>query len=90
MHIRFSPQDEAFRREIAGWLESELSGQFADIRGRGSSGDEHGIVDELRAWEKRLGAAGWSCVGWPEEYGGRGLSLAQQVIFYEEYASTLR
>ncbi len=86
MNTRFSPQDEAFRGEIAAWLERELSGEFAALRGRGTSGDEHGIMDELRGWERHLGQAGWSCVGWPEQYGGRGLSLARQVIFYEEYA----
>ena len=39
-----------------------------------------------REWERALGAAGWIGIGWPKEYGGRGLSLTQQVIFYEEYA----
>ena len=43
-------------------------------------------MDERRAWERKLGDAGWNCVGWPQEYGGRGLSLMQQVIFFEEYA----
>jgi alkylation response protein AidB-like acyl-CoA dehydrogenase len=86
MNIRFSAEDEAFRREIAGWLEGELSGDFAAVRGRGGPGDEHAMVDERRAWERRLGEARWTCVGWPEKYGGRELSLAQQVIYYEEYA----
>ncbi len=36
--------------------------------------------------EPALAAGGWTCVGWPVEFGGRGLSLAQQVIFHEEYA----
>jgi alkylation response protein AidB-like acyl-CoA dehydrogenase len=86
MNIRFSDADEAFRREIAAWLEDALSGEFAPLRGRGGSGDEGSLVDERRAWEKKLAAGGWACVGWPQEYGGRGLSLSQQVIFYEEYA----
>jgi alkylation response protein AidB-like acyl-CoA dehydrogenase len=33
-----------------------------------------------------LGQAGWACIGWPKAYGGRGASLTEQVIFYEEYA----
>ncbi len=49
-------------------------------------GDEHGCFDERLAWERHLGANGWTCVGWPKEHGGRGLSLHQQVIYYEEYA----
>ena len=86
MNAHFSREDEAFRREIAGWLESELSGDFAEVRGRGGPGDEHALLDERRAWERRLGEAGWTCVGWPVECGGRGLSLTQQVIYHEEYA----
>ncbi len=86
MDLRFSEEDEAFRREIAAWLAENLSGEFAALRGRGGPGDEHAMLDERRAWERRLGGAGWTCVGWPEEHGGRGASLTQQVIYHEEYA----
>jgi len=86
MNTRFSEADEAFRSEIAAWLAENLAGEFAAVRGRGGPGDEHALLAERHAWEKRLGAAGWTCVGWPVEHGGRGLSLSQQVIFYEEYA----
>ena len=86
MDLRFSEEDEAFRREIAAWLAENLSGEFAALRGRGGPGDEHAMLDERRAWERRLGEAGWTCVGWPEEHGGRGASLTQQVIYHEEYA----
>ena len=54
--------------------------------GRGGPGDEHALFDERLEWEQHLGASGWNCVGWPKEHGGRGLSLHQQVIWYEEYA----
>ncbi len=63
-----------------------LSGDFAMVRGRGGPGDEHALFEERRAWERALGAAGWTCLSWPEEYGGRDVTLLQQVIFYEEYA----
>jgi len=86
VNIRFSEEDEAFRREIAGWLDDELVGEFAELRGRGGPGDDNALLDERRAWERKLGEAGWTCVGWPQEHGGRGASLTQQVIFYEEYA----
>jgi len=86
MNTRFSDEDEAFRREVSEWLENELSGDFREVRGRGGPGDEHSMLDERRAWEKRLGAAGWTCVGWPSEYGGRELPLSQQMIYHEEYA----
>jgi alkylation response protein AidB-like acyl-CoA dehydrogenase len=86
MDLRFSDEDECFRKEIAGWLADNLSGEFEKVRGRGGPGDEHALLDERRAWERKLGAAGWACVGWPKECGGRGLSLSQQVIYHEEYA----
>jgi alkylation response protein AidB-like acyl-CoA dehydrogenase len=86
MDLRFSPEEEAFRREVAEWLARELSGEFAVVRGRGGPGDEHALLEERRAWERRLGEAGWSCIGFPRQYGGRDATLTQQVIFYEEYA----
>ena len=86
MNLRFSAEDEAFREEARAWLVEQLSDEFAVVRGRGGPGDEHELFEERRAWERALGAAGWTCVAWPTEYGGRGLSLTQQVIFYEEYA----
>lgn len=86
MDTRFSNEDETFRREIAGWLADNLSGEFAAVRGRGGPGDELALFDERRAWERKMGEDGWTCVGWPREYGGRELSLTQHVIFHEEYA----
>jgi alkylation response protein AidB-like acyl-CoA dehydrogenase len=86
VELRFSSEDEAFRREARGWLTDQLAGEFSVMRGRGGPGDEHELFDERAAWERALGAAGWIGIGWPREFGGRGLSLTQQVIFYEEYA----
>lgn len=86
MHLRFSDEDEAFRREVQAWLAANLTGDFAALRGRGGPGDEHAFVEERRAWERRLGAEGWIGIAWPREAGGRGLPLLQQVIWHEEYA----
>lgn len=78
--------DSTFRDEVRTWLEDNLQGEFADARGLGGPGREHEALELRGAWGARLATAGWSCVGWPVEYGGRGASLAQQVIFHEEYA----
>jgi alkylation response protein AidB-like acyl-CoA dehydrogenase len=85
MDLRNSAQDEAFRAEVAAWLADALTGPFADARGLGGPGREHEAVELRQEWEKTLGRAGWTCLGWPEKYGGRGATLQQQVIFYEEY-----
>ncbi len=86
MDLSFTPEEEAFRKDVRAYLDDLLHGEFAGIRGRGGPGDEHSFFDERLAWEKRLGADGWTCVGWPAEHGGRDLPLHLQVIFYEEYA----
>jgi alkylation response protein AidB-like acyl-CoA dehydrogenase len=78
--------DAAFRAEVRDWLEEQLSGEYADLRGLGGPGREDEAFDERLAWNRHLAKSGWTCLGWPEEYGGRGLTLQQQVIFHEEYA----
>ncbi|MGW2341359.1 acyl-CoA dehydrogenase family protein [Streptomyces sp. NPDC001661] len=77
---------EEFRAEVRSWLRASLTGEFAALRGRGGPGREHEALAERLAWERHMAAAGWTCVGWPEEYGGRGATLEQQVAFHEEYA----
>lgn len=85
MDLGFSAEDEVFREEVRTFLEESLSGDFAVVRGRGGPGDDGALFEERLAWEQHLGAHGWTCVGWPKEHGGRGLSLHQQVIYFEEY-----
>ena len=86
MKLEFSPADEQFRAEVASWLEQNLAGEFEPIRYRGGPGDEHMFQEERKAWEQRMAEGGWTGIGWPKEYGGRALSIEQQVIFNEEYA----
>jgi len=86
MDLRDRPQDEAFRKEVRAWLADHLVKEYAALRGRGGSGDETFGFETRLAWEHELAAGGWTCLGWPTEYGGRGASIAEQVIFNEEYA----
>ena len=86
MKLSFSAEDEQFRQEIANWLQVNLTGEFEKLRFRGGPGDEHTFPEERKVWEQKLAEGGWTCVGWSKEYGGRGCSIEQQVIFFEEYA----
>ncbi|MCK5881824.1 MAG: acyl-CoA dehydrogenase family protein [Sinobacterium sp.] len=86
MKISFSAEDEIFRVEVATWLKENLVGEFEALKFRGGPGDEHMFPEERKKWEQKLAEGGWTCVGWPKESGGRGLSIEQQVIFHEEYA----
>ncbi len=87
MDLCFTPEQEAFRGEARAFLEDRLAQpRFATIRGRGGPGDEHALFAERWEWEQELGRHGWIGLGWPTEFGGRGATLLEQVVFYEEYA----
>jgi alkylation response protein AidB-like acyl-CoA dehydrogenase len=81
-----STGDAEFRARIRDWLEHNLAGDFAALRGQGGPGREHEQFEQRLAWNRHLAASGWTCIGWPAEYGGQDATLAQQVIFHEEYA----
>jgi alkylation response protein AidB-like acyl-CoA dehydrogenase len=85
MDLRDRPEDETFRKEIRAWLDDHVVGEFAALGGRGGSGDETFGFETRLAWEKVLASGGWTGIGWPVECGGRGASIAHQVIFNEEY-----
>jgi alkylation response protein AidB-like acyl-CoA dehydrogenase len=72
-----------FRADVRAWLAEHLD---PALKGLGGPGREHEAFEERRAWERKLGAAGWNGIGWPEHHGGRGATLAEQVVFHEEYA----
>jgi alkylation response protein AidB-like acyl-CoA dehydrogenase len=80
-----TPAEAAFRDEVRTWLAEHLVGEFAEVGGGGGPSDE--TAWELRVeWEKLLGRDRWVGIDWPEEYGGRNASFAEQIIFNEEYA----
>lgn len=75
--------DEAFRSELREWFVSHPPPERVHAAGvrRDVEPDELGA---LRRWQKLLADAGYSGVAWPPEYGGRGASPMQQLIFHEE------
>ena len=75
--------DQEFRREIRDWLAANVTDE---LRGAGGAGRENEAFEQRLAFARKLSAAGWSTLAWPVEHGGRGASLARQVIFHEEYA----
>ena len=83
MKLGFSKAEEDFRAECAEWLTAQMAGEFADIKGITTLTAKS---ERRKEWEQQLAAHKWSCIGWPAEWGGRDASLAEQVIFAEEYA----
>ena len=84
--MQLTEGDEDFRRRTRSWLKQNLAGEYGELRGQGGPGREHEHFEQRLAWNRHLAAGGWTCLSWPAEYGGRDATLAQQVIFYEEYA----
>ncbi|MDA3648872.1 acyl-CoA dehydrogenase family protein [Saccharopolyspora indica] len=86
MDLTDNAAEAAFRREVRDWLGEHLTGEFAAARGLGGPGSEHEGFDVRLAWDRLLAEHGWTCLGWPREFGGREATVQQQVIFHEEYA----
>ena len=86
MDFGLSAEEQSFREEVSSWMHEHLTGEFAQLAGRGGPGDERSFIAERMAWERELASGGWTCVGWPTEHGGRGLPLHLEVIFHEEYS----
>jgi alkylation response protein AidB-like acyl-CoA dehydrogenase len=78
MDLTFTATERAFRAEARAWLEANVPSDLA-------SGDTAEGFAACRVWERTLFDAGWAIVSWPEEYGGRGGSLVEWLIFEEEY-----
>jgi alkylation response protein AidB-like acyl-CoA dehydrogenase len=79
MDFSFTPEDEAFRRELRALLEAEWPGGTGD-----ASVDSEEEFRAERAFEQKLGARGWLTLGWPVEHGGQGASHVRQAIMKEE------
>ena len=82
MDLSLSPAEAAFQQEFAAWLKANLpeSQRAASLQGLS---EEEGLKAR-RDWERTLGAGGWLGVSWPKEFGGRGATAMEQVIYLEE------
>src|SRR5262245_7978372 len=85
MDFDFTPEQETFRKEVRQWLERNLPD---DLRGRGfaASRADRQEVRKLRDWQKTMYEAGYVGIDWPREFGGRGATLVEQIILYQEMA----
>jgi alkylation response protein AidB-like acyl-CoA dehydrogenase len=83
MDLTYPSEAETFRKEIRAWLEENLPAGWFEP-GFSLSAEERQQFNET--WTKKLFAGGWICAGWPVVYGGKGLSLMDQVVLNEEFA----
>ncbi|HUN50375.1 MAG TPA: acyl-CoA dehydrogenase [Candidatus Sulfotelmatobacter sp.] len=86
MDFADTPEQAAFRAEVRGWLAANLPEAIrVDDAADQRIAPDREILKQRIAWQKTMHAAGWVGLSWPREYGGRGASFIQQVIFDEEY-----
>ena len=78
MEAVFSDEQNQFRQEVRDWLNANVPSK------RLPSLDTQEGFDLHREWERKLHAGNWGMVTWPEEFGGRGCSLTDWLIFEEE------
>jgi alkylation response protein AidB-like acyl-CoA dehydrogenase len=68
-----------FRREARAWLEANVPTELSPDDGPASR-------DYVLNWQKTQASGGWAGIAWPQSVGGRGLSILEQIVWFEEYA----
>ena len=73
------PSIEDFRQEARTWLAANVPAEPPPEDGPASR-------DFVLGWQKKQAQGGWAGINWPKELGGRGLSVMEQIVWFEEYA----
>ncbi len=83
MDLTYPPEAEEFRGVISAWLRDNLPEGWGQPGFTLTPEERKAFNDQ---WTAKLFDGGWICASWPTEYGGKGLSLIQQVVLTEEFA----
>ena len=84
MDLTLTPAETAFRDALRAWLSDNIPKDWVKTLAAIHDRREH--FEFLRAWQRKVYDGGWAGISWPKEYGGRGASLMEQVLFTEEMA----
>ena len=82
MDFSYPPEVEQFRKELRAWLAANLTDEVVAAGRR--RGRDPATFETLRGWDAALADAGWGAVSWPQEYGGRGATVLEQLAYAEE------
>jgi alkylation response protein AidB-like acyl-CoA dehydrogenase len=82
MDLRFTPEEEAFRRDIRAWVAANLPEDIS----RKVRHAQRLTRDDMQRWARILGKQGWHGWGWPKQFGGPGWNAVQRHLFEEETA----
>jgi alkylation response protein AidB-like acyl-CoA dehydrogenase len=86
MDFSFTPAQETFRQELRTWLQANVPPEAHALRHLQPQASPEDLTF-LKAWQKKVYEGGWAGVSWPREYGGRGASLVERMIFDQEMAA---
>ncbi|HZN13878.1 MAG TPA: acyl-CoA dehydrogenase family protein [Acidimicrobiales bacterium] len=89
MDFAYTAEDDAFRDDLRGWLDENLTKFFAEYGEESTDPGVSGIMGAMerrRSWQRRLNEGRWAAITWPEEWGGRDATVMQNVIYSEEMA----
>jgi acyl-CoA dehydrogenase len=86
MDFNDTPEEAAFRTEARSWLDANAELLAPGEAQSFDEADTPQMVADAKAWQKRKADAGWACITWPKELGGRGATPMQNVIWNEEQA----
>jgi len=84
MRIAYTPEQERLRRELRGYFGELITPAVRSVLSEGDG--DYGDGEAYRAVVRQLGRDGWLALGWPVEYGGRGGTMLDQLIFTDEAA----
>ncbi|EFG75039.1 acyl-CoA dehydrogenase, middle domain protein [Mycobacterium parascrofulaceum ATCC BAA-614] len=82
MDFSYPAEVEEFRTELRDWLSQNLTDEL--VAARQPAGRDDATIEMLRAWSATMADAGWAAVSWPREYGGRGATVLEQLVYTEE------
>lgn len=85
MDLNVTAEEERFRTTVRGWLEANLPAGWGTPAYTPPETPAEQVAF-ARAWQRKLYDGGWAGITWPKEYGGRGASIVEQLIYNEEYA----
>ncbi len=82
MDFSYPAEVEQFRTELRDWLSANLTDEL--VAARRPTGRDDAAFEMLRAWNRTMADAGWAAVSWPRDYGGRGATVLEQLVYTEE------
>ena len=88
MNFDDTPKEALFRKNARSWIAANAPKQYEDELRKSSLGRTQlkgaNILEVAKAWQKKKADSGWACLHWPKEYGGRGATPIERVIWQQE------